>query len=183
MQMSEYYDQKKIITIILIPSYTKKLYPFSHFEKINNKIRTISLVNDTVHDIRLYPVNICNNHIQLLQLDESKKWIYGCRCNNMKNHTCYSNKYLQFINTNLNEKIYDVIYDKDIKHNCCDIFEKELHQLCNECRDHILNIIMKLFITTVHSNNSIIRLLKDDLSEIFINRFQDLINYCFNIWK
>ena len=147
----------------------------------------IDLVDHLIHNsvnlqhIQLYPVDTVKNMV-LQPIAKSDKWIYGCRCNrcscgdrflckcNDNMLLCYHDYFVQF---------EYVDSSNEITSQCCNIFEKSISELCRNCYRHLLMIIQEVCNKMTYSRKYNIQIVKNQLSEDFLNRFKDIIAYCF----
>jgi hypothetical protein len=153
------YDfNNSIINIIFIYHYIDKsiidFYSIIDVE-IDKSIYNIELNKNENNNI------IGHIIIENIKLDNNDKYKYGCRCTNI---ICKHN------------------YIKNLKNieKCCNIFEKELSELCYTCFHNLIYIFIDI---AELYNKPIMLLLNNDISDKFIFRFNNIINYCINIYQ
>jgi hypothetical protein len=160
MIISLYYDEKIPIQII-----------FTHHYFIRDDIYDKYLVKnccESIYDYNLDGENVkmCNiTNIQLYQVDKS---ISGVVCKEyVIKKECRT----------LNDHCLDKFFKFELKEECCNFFEGELNILCRKCLhhlDYLLSFFRKIFTYDILSYN---KLIKDTISEAFVNRFRNLIAF------
>jgi len=180
----KYYNSEKFITIIILPSYTTNMYPFSEYKK-----SIPSLLKDlTLMEIPLYSVDITNDeiYIDVEEINKNEEWIYGCRCD------IKDKKFDKYYNQSICRHFYtsQIIISNELSHKCdnintknCNIFEQLISELCLKCFKQLIFVIRCIYTRMSYSHNNIIQLVYDKSSYQFIERFKDIIAYCFAIWN
>jgi hypothetical protein len=147
--ISRYYLDTIPIGIVFITPYVDR----------ETLCRDKTIHYDSIYDVELYNINDnINGTIELIikDIDNKDKWLYGCRCK--KDH-CKHN-YVEELK--LDERY------------CCNIFKLNLNKLCNKCFGNLVLEIKKLVIK-YYCHPFLI--LNNDIYDIFISRFKNLINY------
>jgi len=189
--INNYYIMHDIIYIIIIPTYTKLIYPFSeyieypmfpHYLEHTHVLEPRFYLDDCIYEIQLYPVETNYNNALLLNIDKNIKWKYGCRCSRPEILICRHDLILEF----------DFYEKKIITHSayirkclsktiCCNIFKQPIIELCQECKRDLFTTILKIYAVMHYSRRYRVQIVKNETSEIFLNRFKDLIAFCFSI--
>jgi len=178
IEISKYYCISQCITIIILQSYSINEYPYSYV----NTRQIVEFYNIPLHNVS---ISTGENNIRFMIVPTSEKWIYGCRCEDKK--SCSHKELHKFV---LNIQPIDPYRFSDnynrsgIGPICCNIWECSLSQLCEDCFDGLMDVIYRFYVNMRYPRrvdgyklDKRIDVVYNQASEIFFERFKDLITY------
>ena len=175
----------------------------------NNVCDIICPITKSSIKLNIIPYKMYFTNIKIIHSNNINKLSIGCRCiQSTYTCKCSNTRYKCNCYNNINECCHSQYINFEPIHNCCDIWNLQLNEICDNCIINIITIIYTLYLKIkaklLHKYKSytlqngteleyhlvisqldkshIINILYSDIYDIFIYRFRYLINYFLFKW-